>query len=79
MSRRSGKKDYGNRIIIVTLRHQEDAKFIHKFNFGRKIENGEENRRINSDLTRTKRKSAFEKRKKRKKNNKNFKKSQIEN
>ena len=59
-------KSYPNktRLILVTIRHEEDAKFLHNYKIGRKVqlEDGSGNVWINADLTRNERDAAFLKR-----------------
>ena len=47
------------RQIIVTLRHEEDAKFLHSYKFGRKSENEVENMWINPGLAGTEKETDF--------------------
>ena len=58
---RLGKPATGrNRMILVTLRHEEDAKFLHNYKYGRKVELnvGSGYLWINADLTKTERDAA---------------------
>lgn len=63
-ARRLGKAANGkNRMLMVTLRHEQDCKFLHNYKAGRKVVLAN-NREIwiNADLTKTERDVAFQKR-----------------
>ena len=49
------------RTVLVTLRHEEDSKFLHNYKAGRKVEqaDGRGHLWINADLTKTERDAAF--------------------
>ena len=53
-----------SRLILVTIRHEEDAKYLHNYKSGRKVdlEDSSGSVWINADLTRTERDAAFLKR-----------------
>ena len=62
---RLGKPEAGkNRLILVTLRHEEDAKYLHNYKYGRKVEleDGSGHLWINADLTKMERDTAYERR-----------------
>ena len=56
------------RTVLVTLRHEEDSKFLHNYKAGRKVEqaDGSGHLWINADLTKTERDAAFKLRQQRK-------------
>jgi exosome complex RNA-binding protein Csl4 len=56
------------RVILVTLRHEEDSKFLHNYKGGRRVElpDGGGHIWINADLTKTERDAAFKMREQRK-------------
>ena len=56
------------RTVLVTLRHEEDSKFLHNYKAGRKVEqaDGRGHLWINADLTKTERDAAFKLRQQRK-------------
>ena len=56
------------RVILVTLRHEEDSKFLHNYKAGRRVELPDNRGQIwiNADLTKTERDAAFQLRKQRK-------------
>ena len=58
LGKNSPEKD---RSILVTLRYEEDANYLHNYKYGRKVED-EQNAWINGDLTRTERELAYNKR-----------------
>ena len=66
---RLGKPEPGkNRLILVTLRHEEDARFLHNYKYGRKVLSRDQSQKwwINADLTRIERDAAYQQRQLRK-------------